>query len=104
MRPRGDLLIGRIYPPKRVGLVPKTATWLSGEAGGVWFEIMEKGENYRIKRYSLDGELDCDREFKLVNSETIDLNEPFVMAHTSHCALVRVNQNGVLFVFEYIYK
>lgn len=102
MKPRGDLLIGRIYPPKRVGLVPETATWLSGEGCGVWFEIMENGDKYRIKRFSLDGELDCDREFKLTNSETIDLNKPFVMAHTSHCALVRVNQNGVLFVFEFI--
>lgn len=102
MKPTGDILIGRIYPPERIGLVPETATWLSGEAGGVWFEILENGENYRIRRFSLDGELDCDREFILTNTEKFELNEPFVMAHTSHCALVRVNQSGILFVFEYI--
>jgi hypothetical protein len=104
MKPRGDILIGRIYPPEKLGLVPEAAIWLSGEAGGVWFEIIENGENYLIKRYSLDGKLDCNREFKLTNTEVFNLNEPFVMAHTSHCALVRVNQNGVLFVFEYIEK
>ncbi len=102
MKPTGDILIGRIYPPERIGLVPEDAVWLSGEAGGVWFEIKENGDNYRIKRFSLDGELDCDREFKLKNSEKFQLNEPYVMAHTSHCALVRVNQGGVLFIFEYI--
>lgn len=104
MKPTGDILIGRIYPPERIGLVPETAVWLSGEAGGVWFELQENGGNYRIKRFSLDGELDCDRQFKLTNTEKFDLNEPFVMAHTSHCALVRVNQNGILFVFEWIEK
>jgi hypothetical protein len=102
MKPNGDILIGRIYPPNKVGLVPEAALWLSGEAGGVWFEITQNEKNYRIKRYSLEGELDCDRIFILSNSEPFDLNKPFVMAHTSHCALVRVNQNGILFVFEYI--
>lgn len=102
MKPKGDILIGRIYPPKKVWLVSEAAKWLSGEAGGVWFEIMKNEENYRIKRFSLDGELDCDREFVLINSEFFDLNLPFVIAHTSHCALVRVNQNGVMFVFKYI--
>lgn len=102
MKPTGDILIGRIYPPERVGLVPESAVWLSGEAGGVWFEITKEEVNYRIKRFSLDGELDCDRKFILLNSENFDLNQPFVMAHTSHCAKVRVNQNGILFIFEYI--
>lgn len=102
MKPTGDILIGRIYPPKRVGLVPENALWLSGEAGGVWFEIIAEDNKYRIKRYSIEGELDCERIFKLINKEDFDINKPFVMAHTSHCALVRVNQNGILFVFEYI--
>ena len=99
-----NIMVGRTIPTEKIGLIPTSAKWLSGEAGGVWFDIQKKNDQYQIKRYSLDGKLDCDRLFTLKNKEVFNEKSPFEIAHTSHCALVRAIQNDILFVFEYLGK
>lgn len=93
---------GRLIAPPKKGDVPQQAQWLTGEGGGAWFCIQKKKTNYRIKRYTPEGNQDCDREFQLKNTELFDDSLTFEMQHISHCAEVRVLQNGVLFVFEWI--
>lgn len=95
-------LTGRIIPPKKTAEIPELAQWLTGEGGGAWFSIQKEKENYRIQRFTPQGIMDCNRIFGLKNKEVFDENITFNMNHISHCALVRVNQNGVLFVFEYL--
>lgn len=99
-----NVYIGRRIPSEKVGLIPDNAKWLSGEAGGAWFEIQKEEDQYRIKRYSLDGELDCDRIFNLNNTSDFDPTQPYEIKHTSHCAKVRTEQNREIFIFEWMGK
>ena len=102
MQNNDNVYIGRTIPSEKIGLIPEHAKWLSGEAGGAWFEILAEEKNYRIKRYSLDGELDCDRVFELKNETSFDPNQPYEIKHTSHCAKVRDEQSGGVFVFDWV--
>lgn len=95
-------LIGRLIPPKKTGDVPSQSQWLTGEGGGAWFYIQPEGENFRIKRYTPEGELDCDRIFRLSSPSVFKEEEPFEMQHISHCAIVRIKQHGIVFEFHYI--
>ena len=58
-------LIGRIFPPKKMGEVPDKAQWLSGEGGGAWFFVQKENLYYRIQRFTPAGKKDCDRLFSL---------------------------------------
>ncbi len=95
-------LTGRLIAPEKIGKTPSKAQWLTGEGGGAWFYIQKEGNNYRIKRFTPQEIIDCDRVFELKNSENFNENESFEMQHISHGAIVRVKQNGVLFVFKWI--
>lgn len=95
-------LTGRLIAPQKKGETPSQSQWLTGEGGGAWFYIKSEGLNFRIKRYTPEGELDCDRIFKLSSTSTFKEGEPFEMQHISHCAIVRIKQNGITFEFHYI--
>lgn len=97
-------LTGRLIPPAKTDAIPVQAQWLTGEGGGAWFYIQKDNGNYRIKRYTPQGKLDCDRIFILKNSGEFYDSQFFEVQHISHCAIVRVKQNGVLFVFEWVRK
>ena len=97
-------LTGRLIPPKKVGEIPQKAPWLSGEGGGAWFFIQKEIKQYRIKRFTPQGTMDCNRLFTLQGHEIFNDLVEFQMKHISHCALVRVEQNGKCFLFEYFEK
>jgi len=97
-------LTGRLIAPKKIGETPTEAQWLSGEGGGAWFHIQKEWNNYRIKRYTPQGIMDCDRIFEMKNTESFNENESFEMQHISHCALVRVMQDRVFFEFKWVGK
>ncbi|MDA9066911.1 hypothetical protein N8289_02580 [Flavobacteriales bacterium] len=97
-------LTGRLIAPEKIGKTPSEAQWLSGEGGGAWFYIQKEENNYRIKRYTPQGIVDCDRVFELKSTENFNENESFEVQHISHGALVRVKQKEVLFVFEWLGK
>ena len=62
-------LTGRLIAPEKIGKTPSEAQWLSGEGGGAWFYIQKEENNYRIKRYTPQGIVDCDRVFELKSTE-----------------------------------
>ena len=47
---------------------------LTGIGNGSWFEINKEGENFRIKRYSEEGVLECSRIFS-TKSNNFDINK-----------------------------
>ena len=95
-------MTGRLIAPMKNKNIPEKAKWLSGEGGGAWFYISEENNNYRIKRYTPEGLMDCNRVFNLISSVKFDENKVFEIQHISHCAIVRVKQNGIFFLFNWI--
>lgn len=99
-------LIGTILPPTKPTSIPATVKWLSGQGAGVWFyiEATEKETIFRIKRFTPEGELDCDRLFEIEkNSNTFNLNNNYEFTHISHCSKCKITQNNTTFIFNYIF-
>jgi hypothetical protein len=95
-------LEGNLLPPEKHKNVPLNSKWLSGQGEGTWFCITKEEElkenEYRVRRISPQGNLDCDRIFTLNNSlKKFNHNDTWNIAHISHCAIVRVNQNEETF-------
>ncbi len=100
-------LEGTLLPPKKHENVPKESKWLSGQGEGTWFCITKESSleeyEYRVRRISPQGNLDCDRVFKLDNDKLVfDLTKEWNIAHISHCSEVRVLQNDSLFLLNFI--
>lgn len=78
----------------------KNAQWLSGIAAGAWFELHDIGSKteYRFKRISPYGNIDCDAIFK-VEDDTFDYNLKYKFVHYSNCKFFNVEQNGKVFRF-----
>lgn len=97
-------LIGTILPPKKPTSIPVDAKWLSGQGAGVWFyiEATEKETIYRIKRFTPEGELDCDRFFEIEKSAIpFNISKPFEFTHISHCSKCKIIQNNTTFIFNF---
>ena len=94
-------LIASDYPEG----IPAGCKWLGGEGYGVWFLITIPAHlserEYRIRRYSHTGNLDCDRIFELNSDKSFFLDEDFEFAYISHCQKCTVEQNSDFFVFEF---
>ena len=92
---KGNLLPAILHPN-----IPKNAKWLSGQGEGTWFVISKEEvlseQEYRIRRFSPQGNLECDRAFKL-EQIGFKINEEFEIAHISHCALVRIKQQDIIY-------
>ena len=100
-------LIGTILPPTKPTSIPESAKWLSGQGGGTWFyiEATSHPTTFRIKRFTPEGKMDCDRLFKLAPSLPLfDIQQPFEFTHISHCCKCRIVQNNIIFVFNYTHK
>ena len=95
--------IGTIIAPELPQHISSKAQWLSGQGAGVWFVIEPTSiENqYLIKRYNPEGELDCEGIFEVEENETaFNISQPYQFTHISHCAKCRIIQNEVIFVFN----
>jgi hypothetical protein len=86
--------------PERHTHIPADAQWLSGEGAGSWFHISHFDYNYRIVRYSPDGEIECSGLFVNDNEMHFNLNLPYKVSYLSHCNQITLQQNGYLFTFE----
>ncbi|PKP46567.1 MAG: hypothetical protein CVT95_06860 [Bacteroidetes bacterium HGW-Bacteroidetes-12] len=98
-------LIGTLLPPEKPNNIPSSSKWLSGQGAGVWFyiEATDNPNIYRIKRFTPEGELDCDRLFEIEKSKAVfNLSEAFEFTHISHCSKCKIIQNEIIFVFKYI--
>ncbi len=80
--------------PTRNGKIPQNAQWLSGEGSGSWFSIDQKGNTYKIIRYSPEGDIECEGLFKIANGSKFDINKAFSIGHLSHCQKVTIRQNN----------
>lgn len=104
-----DVLQG--YRPSVVGmLIPKHNTvkrdhaqWLGGIAAGAWFElyITERQTEFRYKRISPDGNIDCDGLYQ-ITSEGFDYTLKYTFEYYSNCKFFYIKQNEILFRFEYL--
>ena len=97
---------GALKEPYYPGTLPAGCKWLGGEGYGVWFLLTKpeslNNKEYRIRRFSHTGSLDCDRVYMLKSEQEFLINEEFEFAYISHCQKTTVSQNGNTFVFEYI--
>lgn len=95
-------LLGTQRPKPLEGL-HKNAQWLSGIAAGAWFELHDLGSKteYRFKRISPYGNVDCDAVFTVEN-DNFNYNSAYQFVHYSNCKFFNVEQNGRVFRFEKI--
>lgn len=87
--------------PKPVANLHENAQWLSGIAAGAWFELHDLGSKteYRFRRISPYGNIDCDAIFK-VKDATFNYNLEYRFVHYSNCKFFHVEQNGKVFRFD----
>lgn len=88
-----NLLKSTLPQPTRHESIPQNAQWLSGEGAGSWFSIAQKDGAYFIKRQSPDGSIECSGLFKVINSGSFTLNEPFHFDYPSYCNQVTIRQH-----------
>jgi len=89
--------------PKPVDGLHENAQWLSGIAAGAWFELhdLNSKTEYRFRRISPYGNVDCDAVFK-VEDQVFDYHLEYQFVHYSNCKFFNVEQNGRVFRFEKI--
>ena len=88
-----------IVKSKRHINIPGNAQWLSGTVGsGSWFSITDEKNKYRIKRFSPEGKLECDRIFTVDNS-AFDLHIDYKFTFLSHCKECTIIQNKITYKF-----
>jgi hypothetical protein len=87
--------------PKKVEGLHKNAQWLSGIAAGAWYEICitEIRHEYRYKRISPYGNIDCDAIY-IVEDSSFEFEEYYKVIHYSNCHFFHVKQNNKVFRFN----
>jgi len=95
-------LTGTIKPPIKPLSIPAKAQWLGGQGIGGWFylEPSLNTKEYRIARYSPEGNMECDRIFTL-ETEGFDYSMDFSFTYISHCGECNVIQNNSNFRFVF---
>ena len=81
--------------PKKIS---RNAQLIKGIGASSWFVIAKEKSRYRIKRFSLDGELECSRLFS-AEPNTFDINSPYKFTYLSHCKECTIIQNKIFFKF-----
>ena len=89
-----------LLPPKLPINLPKTAQWLAGEGAGSWFVIEPKAIDFEIKRYSPEGNLECEGLFQYENQKEFNIEKDYQFTHLSRCKTVRIIQQNITFIFE----
>ena len=97
---------GLLETPERVNNIPDSAQWLGGVGAGSWFVLHHDNSmgkyQYRVQRFSMSGELECDALFYLEDA-IIDMNKPYHFSYLSHCEKCTILQGEQKFVLEVIY-
>ena len=83
--------------PERPPGLPRNVQWLSGEGAGSWFSCEPDGDNFRVRRFSPKGDLECENIFSVANTGSFDIDRPYSFDHISHCRKIRLNQGGKYF-------
>lgn len=79
--------------------ISANAQLLRGIGASSWFEISKEGDNFRIKRYSEEGILECSRIFS-TNSKQFDINKKYEFTYISNCKQCKIIQDNKTFTFN----
>ena len=79
--------------------ISENAQLLKGIGASSWFEIREEGNDFRIKRYSEEGVLECSRIFS-TNSNNFDINKKYEFTYISNCKQCKIIQDNKTFTFN----
>ena len=79
--------------------ISENAQLLTGIGASSWFEISTEGDNFRIKRFSEEGELECSRIFS-TNSNDFDINKKYEFTYISNCKQCKIIQDNKTFTFN----
>lgn len=96
------LSVSMDFIPKTPGNIPKHSQWISGQGCGAWFCIdwLEENNLYLIKRFSVDGGLDCEGVFFIEeNAIKFNIKQKYSFKHISHCMKCEIEQGGSRFRF-----
>lgn len=87
--------------PKPVEDLHKKAQWLSGIAAGAWFELhdLENNKEYRFRRISPYGNIDCDAVFS-IDDDAFDYYLEYEFIHYSNCKFFHLKQGKNVFRFN----
>ena len=85
-----------IIPPKNIS---KKAQLIKGIGASSWFVINQEEELYRIERFSLEGELECSKLFR-VCPKNFDVNSQYQFTYLSHCKQCTIIQKTQIFKFD----
>lgn len=85
-----------ITRPKNIN---KNAQLISGVGASSWFYIEREKKDYRITRYSEEGDIECSRIFFL-EDPTFNIKEEFYFTYISHCMLCTIIQKKKKYVFR----
>ena len=88
----------KLPKPNRPNHISPKSQWLSGIGSGSWFNISKKEKKYRIKRFSPEGNLECDRVFFL-KKKGFNIEEKFEFTYLSHCKECTIIQNNIEYKF-----
>ena len=88
----------KLEPSNKVKNIPSTSQWISGIGAGSWFHISKERKRYRIKRFSKEGDLECDRVFG-VEPEDFDITQSYEFTYLSHCKECTIIQNNKTYKF-----
>ena len=83
-------------PPKNIS---QNAQLIEGVGASSWFTIATEKEQYRIERFSPEGELECSRLFE-ATPNTFDINSPYEFTYLSHCKKCTIIQDKLTFNFH----
>ena len=94
-------LVGTLEP-RHNAIKANHGQWLSGIAAGAWFELygLDHGAEYRFRRISPYGHIDCDGIYK-VNDENFDIDLEYRFVHYSNCQFFHVEQNSTQYRFDF---
>ena len=95
-------LVGTLKP-KYNNQKAKHAQWLGGIAAGAWFEIydLEHETEYRFRRVSPYGNVDCDGVYKVAD-EDFDIQTEYQFIHYSNCLFFHIEQGSKQYRFDFI--
>lgn len=90
-----------LLPPQKPQHIPNESQWLAGEGAGSWFCIQLENSQYKVTRYSPEGNMECE---SLFNCKTtgFNINKIYKFKHLSHCQSVSICQDNIVFSFERI--
>lgn len=81
--------------------LPNKCQWLAGEGAGSWFNLRIEDSQFRIIRYSPEGNIECSGIFA-IKSGNWNPELEYNFTHLSHCQQVKIIQHNQTIIFERI--